>query len=115
MQKRLLLRLLPALLLATATPLRAAPVCAVVFEVDLGDGGTVLSVRVARIAPLGAETPPKEIPAAFVDAARAEFAKLYKGKKAGHFFTYLYFDPDRPNDAHVDLEAPPTQGGAKEP
>lgn len=113
MHKRLLLRLLPALLLATATALSAAPVCAVIFEIELGDGGAVLSVRVARIQPLGAETPPKEIPSAFIDAAREEFGKLYKGKKPGHFFTYLYFDPDHPSDAHIDLAAPPTQGGAK--
>src|SRR4051812_934596 len=107
--------LLPALLLATATPVRAAPLCAVVFEIELADGGIVRSVKVARIAPLGAETPPKEIPAAFVEAAREQFAKLYKGKKAGHFFTYLYFDPDQPTNADVDLTAPPQRAGAEGP
>jgi hypothetical protein len=107
--------LLLALLLMPAMPALAAPVCAVIFEVDLGDGGAVRSLKVARVTQLGERKPPETIPDAFLAAARAHFAKLYKGKKAGHFFTYLYFDPEQPTNVEVDVTEPPQRGGAEGP
>jgi hypothetical protein len=105
--------LLAALLLAVGTPAVAAPVCAVIFEVDLADGGAIQSLKVLRITPLGAEAPPKQIPDAFLAAARAHLTKLYKGKKPGHFFTYLYFDPDQPANVEPDVSESPQRGGAE--
>ena len=103
--------LLLALLLGFATPALAAPVCAVIFEVDLADGGAIRSLKVAKITPLGGQAAPKEIPDAFIAAAREKLGTLYKGKKAGHFFTYLYFDPDQPTNTDPDVTEPPQQGG----
>jgi hypothetical protein len=104
------LLLLIALLLgaASATPAAAGPVFAVIFEVDLGDSGAVTSLKVSKVTGPEGERLPKKIPDAFIAAARERLTQLYRGRPAGHFFTYLLFDPEQPSNAALDEPPPPS-------
>jgi hypothetical protein len=105
-----------ALLLAIPTPGLARPMMAVVvFEVDLGEGGAIRDLKVAKITAPNGQRPPREIPQASLAAAREHFTKLYKGHEPGHFFTYLLFDPERGRFLGVDAQPTPERGGAERP
>jgi hypothetical protein len=112
--RRLLLPIGILLGLLAAAPVAAAPVVAVIFEVNLGEGGAVTSLKVSGLAGREGERLPKSIPDAFIAAAREHLSQVYRGHPPGHFFTYMFFDPDRPTDANPE-EAPPPAAEALGP
>jgi hypothetical protein len=95
-----------------AAPAIAAPPYAVVFEVDLADGGTVRSLKVSGIVLRKGDKPPK-IPDSFIAAARVGLEAQYRGKPAGHFYTYLLFDPAQPTNVQIGGPAASEESGQK--
>ena len=81
---------------------------AAVFEVTLGEGGAVSELKLDHVTDADARTVKMALPPAYLDAARDQMQAVFRGRKPGHFFTYLLFDPRRPNDAGFGREeAPP--------
>jgi len=103
--RKLLLSL--ALLLAAQAPAWAGPIYAVIFEINLGEGGAIASMKVSGITAHEGDPLPKSIPDAFVAAARERLSQLYRGHSPGHFFTYVLFDPQQPTNASIDSAPKP--------
>src|SRR4051794_32630013 len=92
-----------ALLLAAA-PAWAGPIYGVIFEVNLGEGGAITSLKVSGISANQGDPLPRSIPDVFIAAARESLSKAYRGRPPGHFFTFVLFDPQQPNNASIGAE-----------
>ena len=107
-------KLLPvfAAILFGAWPTEAAAksreTLAVIFEVELADGGVIHSLKVDHVADERARKRNVEVPRTYLAAARDALQARYRGKPASRFFTYTLYDPGRPNDAGLGArDAPP--------
>jgi hypothetical protein len=77
------------------------------FEVTVDARGKVAVMKVINVTGIGARSvKPLEVqvPDVYLDAARAFFAVRTYPANPGHFFTYLAYDPARPEGIYLDPE-----------
>ncbi|HYD36247.1 MAG TPA: hypothetical protein VEA60_01460 [Allosphingosinicella sp.] len=86
---------------------RSRETLAVVFEVELGEGGEIRTLKVDHVTDEKARKRRVKVPQAYLEAARDALQARYRGKPAARFFTYTLFDPGRPNDAGLGGGAAP--------
>jgi hypothetical protein len=103
----ILARLVLAFSLAIAVPVAAkgrAKIYSVIFEFSYDAEGQLTQWEVTKVIDpaSGRQTALKiEVPKTYIDAARVkQQAGLTKGK-AGHAFTYYYFDPRFPDNPDI--------------
>jgi hypothetical protein len=83
---------------------KAAHFYAVVFEATLGPDNRIDVLKVAKVidpASGSTEAVTLAVPDSYVAAAREHLRQRTYPPQPGPFFTYLFYDPERPTDMEV--------------
>lgn len=90
---------------ATPPVAASAKVYPVIFEVAHNERGELVKFELSRVidASSGKTDPVKlDVPASFVEGARARSLQPKEAGKPDHYFTYYILDPARPTEFYIE-------------